>query len=89
MPATPAQALEGRTPPPPEPCRICPPPTEGELLLLTPVPCEIERSTDRILGWRFECSRCGMRRYVAAAEHERRSRDLPGTCDRRGGPAVV
>jgi hypothetical protein len=61
--------------PPAKPCLKCTAPE-----LVEPVSAELPEGK----RWRFHCASCGDTRYEPARE-----KDVPGWCDRRGGPAIV
>lgn len=77
--------------PPPAPCTTCKPPVDGTPApLITPTLGAVTKKRD--LTTRdypmavFACPACGS---VREEPIERRKADVPGMCDRRGGPAVV
>lgn len=76
----------------PAPCGICLARDEqtGELVLITPrlgtLTRKREMTTRDYPVAIYTCQRCGA---VREEPIERRTADVPGMCDRRGGPAVV
>lgn len=66
--------------PPPRTCLHC-----ASEALMEPVSALLPLSGGAFKkAWRYHCTACSATRYEPARE-----RDLPGWCDRRGGPTIV